>query len=92
MTVVEGLTQSGGTVTDKGGRDGKLSEISATDDLEILVLRCVQQDPFLTIAEIKNELKRHSLTNSVGWWKIFSILKKKGLLKMRSRFRYARGR
>jgi len=90
VTVVEGLSQSGGTATDK--RDGNLSEISATDNLEILVLRCVQKDPFLTIAEIKDELKRHTLTNSVGWWKIFSILKKKGLLKKRSRFRYARGR
>ena len=92
VTVVEGLNQSGGTLSEKGNRGGKLSEISATDDIEILVLRCVQQDPFLTIGEIKNELRKHSPTDSVSWWKIFSILKKKGLLKKRSRFRYARGR
>jgi anti-sigma B factor antagonist len=92
VTVIEGVGQPGGEFSKSGGENGGLSGINATDDNEIRVLRLVQQDPFLTISEIKKELKRHAIRNSVGWWKIFSILKKKGLLRKRSRFRYARGR
>ncbi len=65
---------------------------SDNTDIEVMVLRYIQQDPFLTISEIKRQLKKKLPEMTVGWWKIFSILKKRGLLKKRSRFRYARGR
>lgn len=92
VTVVDGLNQNPKV---KGARENDNPGIvtsSVNTDIEVMVLRYIQQDPFLTIAEIKGEIKKNMPETTVGWWKIFSILKKRGLLKKRSRFRYARGR
>jgi len=55
-------------------------------------LRIIKDDPFNTIGEIKQQLRGNILFDDVGWWTIFFLLKKRGLLSKRARFRYARGR
>ncbi|MFZ5981856.1 MAG: STAS domain-containing protein [Candidatus Zixiibacteriota bacterium] len=59
-------------------------------NIEMQVMRLVRQDPFMSIFEIKQEINNHGAERNIGWWGIFSILKKKGLLKKKSRFKYAR--
>jgi hypothetical protein len=60
-------------------------------DTETAVLQLVRDDPFATIGELKSELNRRS-EEGASWWFIFSILRRHGLLRRRSRFRFARGR
>lgn len=59
---------------------------------EDLVLELITKDPFYTISEIKKELSRKNPQHSVGWWKIWSILRRNGLLRKRNRFRRARSK
>jgi len=61
-------------------------------DPELVALKMVKNDPFVTISEIMRELKSRGSEQSIGWWKIFFILKKNNLLRKKSRFRYAWGR
>jgi len=61
-----------------------------SSDIGVRILRLVQLDPFMSISEIKREVNDHDAEKTVGWWQIFSILKEKGLLKKKSRFKYAR--
>ena len=77
-----------GTHQISNDRDGFNSE--ASGDIEVRVLRLVKHDPFMSISEIKREVNDHGAERTVRWWQIFSILKKKRLLKKKSRFKYAR--
>ncbi|MCP4684326.1 MAG: STAS domain-containing protein [bacterium] len=61
-------------------------------DPELVALQMVKNDPFVTISEIRRELKNRSSEQPAGWWRIFFILKRNNLLRKRSRFRYAWGR
>ncbi|MDD3731811.1 MAG: STAS domain-containing protein [candidate division Zixibacteria bacterium] len=92
VTVVDGFAQNPKVPGAREGDNPAIVTSSVNTDIEVMVLRHIQQDPFLTISEIKGEIKKDMPEMTVGWWKIFSILKKRGLLKKRSRFRYARGR
>lgn len=67
------------------------SSLPASDE-ETLVLQLVKQDPFQTIAELRDEVNRRLSDDEVGWWRVFGILRRNHLLRARSRFRFARGR
>jgi anti-sigma B factor antagonist len=54
------------------------------------ILEMISKDPFLTISEIKREIIRKHATLNLGWWKIWGILKREGLLSRKNRFRKAR--
>jgi anti-sigma B factor antagonist len=89
LTVFDNLLQ--------GGRDVSGSGTGGADepgggDFETAVLRLVKEDPFLTISEMKAEIRQHLGTAGVGWWGVFSVLKRHHLLRKRARFRFARGR
>jgi hypothetical protein len=60
-------------------------------DLETVILRMVKDDPFTTILEMKRTLNGKPREAPVGWWQIFSILRKRRLLTKRARFRFIRG-
>jgi len=66
--------------------------LSAQDDLETAVLKMIKQDPFSSIGEMKQEINERSETLHVGWWELFFLLKRKKLLKRKSRFRLFRAR
>jgi anti-sigma B factor antagonist len=59
---------------------------------ENIVLELITKDPFYTISEIKKELAKKNPRLSVGWWKIWSILRRNGLLRKKNRFRRARSK
>jgi len=57
---------------------------------ERVILEAISRDPFYTISELK-VITEESITDlDIGWWGVFGILKRCGLLMRRSRFRYAR--
>jgi len=58
--------------------------------VESLLLSSIEKDPFMSIREMARHVNNLSDTSRVGWWKIFSLLKKNNLLSRRSRFRLAR--
>ena len=60
--------------------------------LDSELLRLVKDDPFASIREMVHDLRRRSEFSSVGWWKVFRILKSHRLLTKRKRFRFMRGR
>ena len=55
-----------------------------------LVIKLVIEDPFSSIAELADEAKAAVPSLHLGWWKVFGILRRQGLLTKRSRFRLAR--
>lgn len=61
-------------------------------DLETAVLRLIKSDPFASISELKQEIRLSTAFEDAGWWRIFGVLRRHGLLSRRSRFRFARGR
>jgi anti-sigma B factor antagonist len=61
-------------------------------DPELFVLRMLKNDPFVTISEIRRDYALQVTGAKVGWWRVFGILRRHGLLQQRSRFRYAWGR
>jgi len=63
---------------------------TASPDLQQLVLEMVSKDPFFTISEMKGEINRKYPALKPGWWKIWGILKRNGLLTKKNRFRRAR--
>jgi anti-sigma B factor antagonist len=68
-------------------------DMSATEpDPELFVLRMLKNDPFVTISEIRCEFEHQASGARVGWCRVFGILRRRGLLLQRSRFRYAWGR
>ncbi len=66
--------------------------IESETDPELVALKMVKNDPFVTISEIRRELHNRDSDREFGWWKIFFILKRNNLLRKKSRFRYAWGR
>ena len=60
--------------------------------LETAILRVVKDDPFASINEIRLDIADIDPEFEVGWWRVFSFLRKRQLLTRRSRFRLARGR
>ncbi|MBU8932733.1 MAG: STAS domain-containing protein [candidate division Zixibacteria bacterium] len=61
-------------------------------NLETAILRLVKDDPFATIGEIGRDLRGMGGFDRVGWWDVFGVLRRRGLVRRRSRFRFARGR
>ncbi|HKK21081.1 MAG TPA: hypothetical protein VJ983_06385 [candidate division Zixibacteria bacterium] len=55
-------------------------------------MKMIKQDPFSSIGEMKQEINERSETLHVGWWELFFLLKRKKLLKRKSRFRLFRAR
>ena len=64
----------------------------SADNVETVICRLVRKDPFSSIGEICRELNSQLDDYQVGWWQVFSVLRRKGLLSKKSRFRYAWGR
>lgn len=71
-----------------GARDSCIS--SARTNLEEVVLRFVIEDPFSSIAELRDQAAKAVPDLSVTWWKVFSLLRHKHLLSRRARFRLTR--
>lgn len=57
---------------------------------EIIVLEMISKDPFLSISEIKKETTKKNPSLRLGWWQIWNILRRHGLLSKKSRFRKAK--
>jgi len=57
---------------------------------EKLILGAVADDPFYTISELRLVLEESLMDSHVGWWSVFRLLWKNGLVSRRARFRYAR--
>jgi anti-sigma B factor antagonist len=72
--------------------DLNLGMSGAEPDAEVFVLRMLKNDPFVTISEIRREYALQFQEVRVGWWRVFGVLRRNGLLLRRSRFRYAWGR
>ena len=62
----------------------------AHQSLDRIVFSLIEKDPFLTISEISNEIRRKQSLYKAGWWKIWGILKRNRLLRRKNRFRWAR--
>jgi hypothetical protein len=70
----------------------KTGDKPAVADLQSVVLELVSKDPFYTVTEIKREVARRHRSMKPGWWKIWGILRRNGLLTKKSRFRRARNK
>jgi anti-sigma B factor antagonist len=57
---------------------------------EELILRLVAEDPFSSISELVEQGNEIAPAFKLGWWTVFGILRRNSLLRIRSRFRYAR--
>jgi anti-sigma B factor antagonist len=57
---------------------------------EAVILQLVAEDPFGTIGELSRQATELSGQRKLGWWQVFGILRRNGLLRIRSRYRYAR--
>lgn len=57
---------------------------------EELIKQLLIEDPFCTIAELKDLAQNHEPPLAPGWWQIFNILRRNNLLSRRARFRYSR--
>lgn len=66
---------------------GSAATTSADDNV---ILKLVIDDPFSTIRELCHQAKEAVPPRKMGWWKVFGILRRHHLLRLRSRFRYAR--
>lgn len=71
---------------------GRILKGGQPRDTVAAVLECIQQDPFASIAEIKKQVNSGNNGASVGWWRVFRILRRHRLLRKRSRFQLARRR
>ena len=92
MTVVDGLAESARPAGVSKPDPVITTEAAPPADPEAAVLHAVRQDPFLSIAEIRDEINSRPRSDDVGWWQVFSILRRNHLLSKRSRFRFARPR
>ena len=62
----------------------------APRNAEETILRLVVDDPFGTIGELARQASESSGQEKFGWWQVLGILRRNGLLRIRSRYRYAR--
>lgn len=58
--------------------------------VEEVILGLVIEDPFSSIGELVEQANEMNLSSRVRWWQVFGILRRNGLLRHRSRFRYTR--
>ena len=65
-------------------------DIAESDSLEYKVLKIIQKNPFASIREMQRELNIQSNFTKISWWKVFKVVRSKGLLSRRSRFKYVR--
>lgn len=93
------IKESGGAGLPSSGPPAKSDTQPAVDfdaslplTLEATVLELVTKDPFYTISEIRSEIAKKHRNAKAGWWKIWGILRKNGLLSKKSRFRRARNK
>jgi len=90
VEVVDGIAEAASV---RGQPSNILSTHSNSEpDVEMFALRMLKSDPFVTIAEIRRDYSQQSGGQRIGWWRIFLILRRHGLILRRSRFRYAWGR
>lgn len=92
LTVVEEVapTANGGAVSRTEAYIAPSLDVET--DPELVALKMVKSDPFVTIGEIRRELQSRDPDCRAGWWTIFFILRRNNLLRKKSRFRYAWGR
>ena len=57
---------------------------------EETILKLVIDDPFATIGELSKQATDAAGHKKFGWWQVFGVLRRNGLLRIRSRYRYAR--
>ncbi|MCK5126464.1 MAG: STAS domain-containing protein [candidate division Zixibacteria bacterium] len=78
------------------GTRGKLDDSQATAGIkppktkEGAILHLVAEDPFSSISEMCHDAAEIAPAMTFGWWSVFAILRRNGLLSRRSRFRLAR--
>lgn len=65
-------------------------DLAVSSSVESIILDAIGKDPFYTISELKVVVEESISRSDISWWKVFSILKKNGLVMRKSRFRYAR--
>lgn len=83
------IQPSGATQTIVEVHTGVDTEMPSTLEQELLSL--IKADPFYSISELANLLNNASHGGQrVGWWKVWSILRRHALLTRKSRFRYSR--
>ena len=90
MTVLDGVGSDGQTSSSTGLAD-ELDLDTFSDDPEVFVLRAVKDDPFTTTGEIRRGF-RQATGGKISRWYVFRVLRRHGLLRKKSRFRYAWGR
>lgn len=61
-------------------------------NIESVILELVSKDPFYSISEIRDEIAKKHIGQKAGWWRIWNILRREGLLSKKSRFRRARNK
>lgn len=89
LTLPDPVPLSDGAVVPSSTAD--ISLITSTITLEEKVLALVQEDPLLRISEMKSLLKSPRFSEQkVSFWKIFFILSRNSLLRLRSRCLYSR--
>lgn len=90
VEIVDSLTT--GYLSGNSGLEPTPSVVRTEYDLEMFALRMLKDDPFVTISEIRTEYGQQNLGLRAAWWRVFWVLKRNGLIRRRSRFRYAWGR
>lgn len=66
------------------------NEGSQTDTPEHYLIEMVAADPFASIGELKRELNESRRYDPVGWWWVYSCLRRNELSSKRARFQLAR--
>ncbi len=89
ITVVDTIEKKGKRATSQLS-DGSSGSLLDATDFETAIIKAVQDDPFVTITELKRMLRITGQFAGVGWWSVFNVLRRKRLLRRRSRFRFAR--
>jgi len=55
------------------------------------MIEVIRDDPFASINQIKQELRRRMADGSITWWRVFRSLWRRRLLTKQARFRYVWG-
>ncbi len=92
-TVVEDLPTIASVMSPSGGQKPGIdhgSHIAVSANAESIILDAIKKDPFYTISELKVVVEESIPHSDINWWRVFKILKNKGLVLRKSRFRFAR--
>lgn len=82
----------------KNGRVEAFSSVSglgrpnSTQSSYEIILNLIAEDPFASISELAEDVAEVAPHLKLGWWSVFGILRRNGLLTRRARFRLARKR